>query len=90
MLDQSTYRKHKSALTRAVNSGDGRKLLNACRKARIDFERDGYPDEWHRWPRACDSAASRAMIDTDKYGNVDEALIRGLHAESRAWQGFGW
>lgn len=42
-------RRHLSALTRAKNSGDPLKVITACRAARTDFERVGYPDQWPTW-----------------------------------------
>jgi hypothetical protein len=49
-------RKHKSALTRAKNSGDPQKVIDACDKAFEDFDRYGYPDSWHTWNIAREDA----------------------------------
>ena len=42
-------RRHKSALTRAKNSGDPIKVITACRAARIEFDQNMYPDNWPLW-----------------------------------------
>ncbi|HWC66519.1 MAG TPA: hypothetical protein VG478_00510 [Acidimicrobiales bacterium] len=44
--------KHKAALTRAEHSGDPLKVLAACRDFAAWAEREGWPDDWHRWQRA--------------------------------------
>jgi hypothetical protein len=51
-VDNSTYRKHKAALTRAVNSKDPVKVLAAVEKAYVDFDGGYWPDDWHRWNMA--------------------------------------
>ena len=43
----------KSKLTKALNSGDKEKILDACRNAVIEWEEIGeWPDDWSRWQRA--------------------------------------
>lgn len=49
-------RKHKAALTRAKNSGDPLKVIEACNRAFEDFEAHGYPDCWPRWNIAREDA----------------------------------
>jgi hypothetical protein len=46
----------KSALTRAQRSGDSARILKVCDAAFETFERDGYPDAWHRWNIAREDA----------------------------------
>lgn len=50
------FRRQKSALTRAVNSGDPEKIIRACHKAVNEWESGSYPwpDDWARWQRALD------------------------------------
>jgi hypothetical protein len=43
------YRKHKANLTRAKNRKDWAKVIEVCDAALADFERHGYPDDWHRF-----------------------------------------
>jgi hypothetical protein len=52
------YSAQRSALTRAVNSGDPDQVLEACRRAVAQWEApDGYwPDQWSDWQRALDDA----------------------------------
>jgi hypothetical protein len=50
-------RKHKAALTRAKNSGKQTRIIDACDAALADFERVGYPDNWHLWRQAREDAA---------------------------------
>jgi hypothetical protein len=52
----SMQRRHRAALTRAKNSGDQQKIIDACDKAFADFERYGWPDSWSEWQRAKDDA----------------------------------
>lgn len=51
-------RKHKSALTRAKNSGDQQKVIDACDAAFACFDEPGmiWPDNWSLWQRAKDDA----------------------------------
>lgn len=52
-MDNATYRKQKSALTRAINSGDPFKVENTVRAAVAAWNEDGpWPDDWSRWQRA--------------------------------------
>lgn len=44
------YPRQKAALTRAINSGDPRKVLDACKRAVAEWQAWGaWPDGWHRW-----------------------------------------
>ncbi len=55
---QQTYRRFKSALTRAVNKKDWQGVLLQARKFR-DYYRtsdEPMPDFWSRWQRAADDA----------------------------------
>lgn len=51
-LTQSEFVRCRSALRRAITSGDGQKILNAVRGARFLFNAKGYPDSWSDWTRA--------------------------------------
>lgn len=52
------FRKQKSALTRAINSGDPDRVVLACRDAVAEWDQPGraWPDDWSRWQRALDDA----------------------------------
>lgn len=54
---QRRHRVHKAALTRAINSGEPRKVEDACRAAVREWDEIGaWPDDWSRWQRALDDA----------------------------------
>ncbi len=62
--------KLKAALTRAVDSGDPKKVEAACRKAVAAWSAWGaWPDDWHRWNVALGDAAwsSDARLDFPRY-----------------------
>lgn len=42
-------RRHKSALTRAKNSGDPKRVIAACDSAFAEFDQTLWPDNWHLW-----------------------------------------
>jgi len=67
-LTQREYRNLKSRLTRAINSGDPRKVQRECLHAWRIFEAKGYPDAWHRW-RNADLDANYAVA---RSGNLSE------------------
>lgn len=53
----------KSALTRAVKTGDRVKVFEACRKAVREWNAAGHwPDDWSRWQRALDDVCAPAGI----------------------------
>lgn len=48
-------RSQKSALTRAIKSGDRDKMIETCAKAVREWDEIGaWPDDWSRWQRALD------------------------------------
>lgn len=51
---QAQHRADKSRLTRAVNSGDHRKVIAAvtATMAEWDYGDYAYPDDWSRWEQA--------------------------------------
>lgn len=54
---QRTHRTHKARLTRAINSGDRSKIIDAARLAVAEWDAIGaWPDDWSRWQRAIDDA----------------------------------
>jgi len=53
------FKRQKAALTRAVNTGDPNKVVEACEKAVKEWNADfpcagSWPDDWSRWQRALD------------------------------------
>ena len=62
----SEYRRLKSALTRATNSGDPLKVLAVCREAVRSFEEHGYPDDWMRFRRAAEDAQIAFAIEVEE------------------------
>lgn len=76
-ISNEEYRRLKSALTRAKNSGDGMKLLKTVEAAVAIFNAKVWPDDWNLWRIALDDAAVKARhVDRD-YDLSDE-----LHAAS--------
>lgn len=55
---QKMFRRHKSALTRAKNSGDPQKVIDAVDKAEKEWEDANLPtpDAWNTWIVARDDA----------------------------------
>jgi hypothetical protein len=49
-------RRHRAALTRAVNSGDPDRVIIACRDAVKEWNQPGAmsPNDWSHWQRALD------------------------------------
>lgn len=55
--ERRQWTNQKSALTRAVNSGDPAKIIATTKKAVAQWEEKGYwPDAWHRWNIALSDA----------------------------------
>ncbi len=66
---QKTYRRFKSLLTRAKNTGDSVKILIACEAFFAYYDRPDsppFPDDWHRWNIARDDA--RMDLQRKAYG----------------------
>lgn len=55
-LSQKEYNRMKANLTRAQNTKDPQKVLDECAKAFQIFDEKGYPDAWHLWQAAQDTA----------------------------------
>lgn len=51
-LKKSTLTKLRAKLTRAINSGEAKKVLSTVEEAYGIFDKEGYPDDWSRWERA--------------------------------------
>jgi hypothetical protein len=51
-LKKTTLTKLRAKLTRAINSGESKKVLSAVEEAYAIFDKEGYPDDWSRWERA--------------------------------------
>lgn len=74
-----TYAQQKSALTRALKTGDAGKVEAECLRALDEWSSQGWrerhgcnawPDDWHRWNRALDDVRSRHTMDTLAYGGA--------------------
>ena len=76
-ISNEEYRKQKSALTRAINSGDPRKVLATVEKTLKEWENKVWPDEWSRWECALTDAAAAA-----RYKHDDWELAEELYAAS--------
>jgi hypothetical protein len=76
-LSKEEFKKLKGALTKAKNSGDGRKVLAAVEQAVERFDDTTWPDNWATWRIALEDAASKARFKDD-----DSELADELHAAS--------
>lgn len=85
-ITKEEYRKLKSALTRAKNSGDPKKVLAAVENAVAVFNAKIWPDDWALWRIALEDASSAARMAA-RGSNEDEyqqllAISDELHAAS--------
>jgi hypothetical protein len=92
---QRMYPKQKSALTRAINSGDPRQVISAVITAVQQWEDAGgvWPDDWARWQRALDDLL-RWPQSVDMRDLAAASAIRRVAAVAAAAgqdrQGNGW
>ena len=71
-ISNEEYRKQKAALTRAINSGDPRKVLATVEKAVEDWRTKVWPDDWSRWNNALIDAAMKAKHQDDDWELSEE------------------
>lgn len=89
-ISNAEFRKLKSALTRAKNSGDPERVLKAVEDAVEVFNAKIWPDDWAMWRVALEDAAQDAqrrsweMDRTEDWDEYDRlvALADELHAAS--------
>lgn len=57
-LTRKQFSQAKSRLTRAIRSGDPRKVLAVVEETYAEWDAGNfaYPDDWHRWERAASDA----------------------------------
>lgn len=72
-ISNADYRRQKAALTRAVNSGDPRRVLATVEKTLGEWRGKAWPDDWNRWRIALEDAAYSAL-------QTDIELADELHA----------
>lgn len=48
-VTKDEYKRQKTALTRAVNTGDPVKVLEVCEKVLEEWNGKAWPDDWHHW-----------------------------------------
>jgi len=58
-ITNADYRRQKTALTRAINSGDPVKVLDTVEKTLDEWSGKAWPDAWHRWNNALHDAWDR-------------------------------
>ena len=82
-ISNDEYRKQKSALTRAVNSGDPAKVLATVEKTLEQWRGKAWPDDWNRWRIALEDAAwAQRRIYLDTMSSEDGELFEELQAAS--------
>lgn len=54
-----SWRRNKSACTRARNQGDWERVIQVCDQAFADFDRYGWPDDWAHFEREKRDAESK-------------------------------
>lgn len=64
-VSKDDYRRQKTALTRAINSGDPRAILAAVEKTLGQWSGKAWPDDWNRWRIALEDAAWKSRFDDD-------------------------
>jgi hypothetical protein len=64
-ISQEDYRRQKTALTRAVNTGDPAAILKAVERAVEAWAGKAWPDDWNRWRIALGDAAWAARRSGD-------------------------
>lgn len=55
-LTKGEYSRQKARLTRAKNTGDPAKVLEAVEATLDEWNGKAWPDDWHRWSVALDDA----------------------------------
>jgi hypothetical protein len=74
-ITNEEFRRQKSALTRAINSGDPEKVLRTVEKT-VKEEWAGntaWPDDWSRWRNALEDASQKARRQAlDLYDDYEE------------------
>ena len=76
-ISNEDFRRQKSALTRAKNSGDPMKVLRTVEKTLKEWQGHAWPDDWSMWRRALEDAAweARQAGDYDTYHELEAASI---------------
>lgn len=70
-LRQAEFKRLKTKLTRAVNSGDDARIIRTVDEAMAIFDEQGSPDAWQNWNRAKEDALVR-----QRYARVDAVSAR--------------
>jgi len=75
-ISNADYRRQKTALTRAVNSGDPLKVLDTVEKTLGEWDGKAWPDGWSRWLRALEAAYVSYQRDDDWGLPMPETMSR--------------
>ena len=81
-ITNADFRRQKTALTRAINSGDPVKVLDTVEKTLDEWNGKAWPDAWHRWSVALDDAFW-AYQRHDYYDRLTEVVDRFKEAARR-------
>lgn len=71
-ITNDEYRRQKTALTRAINSGDPKRVLATCERTAEEWASTVWPDDWSRWPNALRDAASKARYQDGDWDLAEE------------------
>lgn len=67
-ITNAQYRAQKARLTKAKNSGDPKRVLEAVEKTLEEWDGKVWPDDWHRW----NVALSDALFAYDRSDAIDD------------------
>lgn len=59
-VSNADYRRQKTQLTRAINSGDPRRVLRTVERTINEWSGKAWPDDWSRWRIALEDASWKA------------------------------
>jgi len=78
-ITNADYRRQKSALTRAINSGDPLKVLDTVEKTLDEWHGKAWPDAWSRWRNAVEDAFGK--YDRDPARRDEPLEISGTNID---------
>lgn len=77
-ITQADYRRQKTALTRAINSGDPLKVLATVEKTLEEWGHSAWPDAWSRWSVALYDAYMAFTRQWESAYSVEDRFKKAL------------